>query len=169
MSGSIARPTFNEAAQLLTAIRDFFDRHIVDRADDSQALAEQRARLAAAALLVEVVRSDAHFSEVERRAVLDSVQRKFALKPDEARQLLELAESAAHDATDLYQFTSRINAAFAPERKARLIEELWRIAYADAVLHKYEEHLIRRIADLLHVPHSTYIAAKLRVVESARK
>lgn len=154
---------------MLTAIRNFFDQHIAGRPDEPETTAEKRAHVAAAALLVEVVRSDEHFSEAERQAVLESVQRKFGLSPEEALQLLVLAESEARDAHDLYQFTSNINATFPPERKARLIEELWRAAYADAVLHKYEEHLIRRVADLLHVPHSTFIAAKLRVLAALER
>ena len=56
--------------------------------------------------------------------------------------------------------------AYSPEEKIRLIELLWQIAYANESLHKYEEHLVRKIADLLHVPHKAYIAAKFRANES---
>jgi uncharacterized tellurite resistance protein B-like protein len=150
---------------MLTALRNFFEQHLADRPQDAAANAEQRARLAAAALLVEVVRSDDQIADIERRAVLESVQRRFDLAADEARKLLELAEAESREAHDLHQFTAQINASFTPERKVRLIEELWRAAYADTVLHKYEEHLIRRVADLLHVPHSAFIAAKLRVLD----
>jgi uncharacterized tellurite resistance protein B-like protein len=153
---------------VLNALRTFFDRHIAAQPEESQADAEHRARVAAAALLVEVVRSDQLFSEEERAHALDAVQRKFGLAPAEARELLALAETQAQDATDLHQFTSKINGSFSPERKVRLIEELWRVAYADTVLNKHEEHLIRRIADLLHVRHSDYIAAKLRVLSAVK-
>jgi uncharacterized tellurite resistance protein B-like protein len=148
---------------MLTAIRQFFEQHIAERAEDSHVDAEKRARTAAAALLVEVVRSDASFSPTERAAVLASIQRRFRLSADEARELLALAESESRDAHDLFQFTSRINAVFSVERKARLLEELWRAAYADGQLHVYEEHLIRRLSELLHLPHSAFIRAKLRV------
>ena len=148
---------------MLTALRNFFDQHIATRPDDSPQAAEERARVAAAALLVEVVRSDDDFSEAERQAVLQAAQRKFGLGGAESTQLMQLAEAQAEDAHDLFQFTSQINQVFGAEQKARLIEELWRVAYADEVLHCYEEHIIRRIADLLYVPHSTFIAAKLKV------
>jgi uncharacterized tellurite resistance protein B-like protein len=115
-------------------------------------------------LLVEVARSDQNFSAAEREAVLGSVQRKFRLSAAEARQLIELAEAQSLAAHDLYQFTSQIDATFSLDQKLRLLEELWRAAYSDAVLHEYEEHLIRRIADLLHLSHSQFIAAKLRVL-----
>ena len=156
--------TEDRTLAMLTAIRNFFDAHIAARPDEPQATAERRAQIAAAVLLVEVARSDQNFSDAERHAVLGSVQHKFGLSPAEAQQLLALAEAESRDAHDLYQFTSRIDATFPPERKIRLIEELWRAAYSDSVLHEHEEHLIRRVTDLLHLSHSQFIAAKLRVL-----
>ena len=152
---------------MLTAIRHFFDQHIAAHPDESEAITERRAQIAAAVLLVEVARSDQNFSDAERQAVLGSVQRKFDLSPAQAQELLALAEAESRDAVDIYQFTSQIDATFTPERKVRLIEELWRAAYSDSVLHEYEEHLIRRVADLLHLSHSQFIAAKLRVLAKA--
>lgn len=151
---------------MLSAIRKFFNQHIAVQADDSAAKSEDRASVAAAALLVEVVRADDHFSADERQAVLGAVQRKFGLHAEEAQRLLQLAEAEAGDAHDTYQFTAKINAGFSPEQKLQLIEELWRVAYADADLHRHEEHLIRRVAELLHVSHKAFILAKLRVQES---
>ncbi len=147
---------------MLQALRRFFDREIAARPDESPAAVEKRTNLAAAALLVEVVRGDERMTPTERRSILDSVQRKFSLDADAARQLLDLAELESREAHDLHQFTSQINASFSEERKLQLVEELWRVAYADDVLQDYEVHLIRRVADLLHVRHSSSIAAKLR-------
>jgi uncharacterized tellurite resistance protein B-like protein len=152
---------------MLKALRTFFDQHIAAQPHETHANAERRAQIAAAVLLVEVARSDQNFSDAERQAVLGSVQRKFGLSPAEAEQLLALAELESHAAHDIYQFTSQIDATFQVERKVRLVEELWRAAYSDAVLHEYEEHLIRRVADLLHLSHSQFIAAKLRVLDEA--
>ena len=118
--------------------------------------------LAVAALLVEVLRADFDVSGDERRHVLGSLQRLLDLDPAACDELLELAERHIDRSHDLYQFTSAINRSYSPEDKQRLLEELWRVAHADERLHKYEEHLIRRIADLLHVRHSEFIATKLR-------
>jgi uncharacterized tellurite resistance protein B-like protein len=149
---------------MLTTLRNFFDQHIAPKPDEPAGSAERRAQIAAAVLLVEVARSDHDFSEAERQTVLGSVQRKFDLSDAEAKELLELAESKSHDAHDIFQFTSKIEAAFSVDQKVRLIEELWRAAYSDAKLHEYEEHLIRRVADMLHLSHSQFIGAKLRVL-----
>ncbi|MEZ5515086.1 MAG: TerB family tellurite resistance protein [Steroidobacteraceae bacterium] len=147
---------------MLAAVKSFFEREIAARPAESPAAALHRAHLAAAALLVEVVRSDERMSPTERQSILDSVQRKFSLTGDEARQLLELAELESREAHDLHQFTSQINNSFSEARKTQLLEELWRVAYADQALQDYEEHLIRRVADLLHLRHATFIATKLR-------
>ena len=154
---------------MLGSIRKFFREHIApDPAADAE-VARSRARLAAAALLVEVVRSDHEIGAAERAAVIDSAGRKFGLDAAESRTLVELAEAEAKDAHDLYQFTSLINASFTAAQKAQLVEELWRVAWADDVLHHYEEHVIRKVADLIHVPHSAFIAAKLRVQDARRR
>jgi uncharacterized tellurite resistance protein B-like protein len=118
--------------------------------------------LAVAALLVEVLRADFGVSDDERRHVLGSLARLLELDAAACDELLALAEQHIDHSHDLYQFTSVINRTWSPQSKQRLLEELWRVAHADEQLHKYEEHLIRRIADLLHVPHSEFIAAKLR-------
>jgi uncharacterized tellurite resistance protein B-like protein len=147
---------------MLNAIRNFFDRHIAAQPQETKAAAERRMQVAAAVLLIEVARSDHNFSDTERQAVLESVRRKFGLDASQAQEVLALAEAESHDAHDIYQFTSTIDATFTLEQKLRLIEELWRAAYSDSKVHEYEEHLIRRVCDLLHLSHSQFIAAKLR-------
>lgn len=150
---------------MLKALRNFFDQHIASHAGESAAAAERRVQVAAAVLLIEVARSDENFSDIERQAVLESVQRKFSFGPAQAQEIVALAEAQSREAHDLYQFTSQIDATFSLEKKLRLIEELWRAAYSDSVLHEHEEHLIRRVADLLHLSHSQFISAKLRVLD----
>jgi uncharacterized tellurite resistance protein B-like protein len=154
---------------MLTSLRNFFDRHIAAQPDEPEANAERRVQIAAAVLLIEVARSDHDFSDAERQAVLGSVQKKFGLSTDEAQELIALAEAESREAHDIYQFTSKIDATFSPDQKVRLIEELWRAAYSDSTLHEYEEHLIRRVTDMLHLSHSQFIAAKLRVLSGGPK
>ena len=133
-------------------------------ADDEHLL-----QLATAVMLVEVMRSDATFHDDERLAVLAALRDKFDLSDDEAARLAELAETTAHAATDLYAFTSRINERFDMPRKLRMIEHMWRVAYADGHLSAHERHVLWRIADLLHVPQGAYVHALLRAEESARR
>jgi len=145
---------------MLKAIRQFFDQHIGQAAapqDDAH-----RLHLATAALLVEVVRTDRDISTPERDAVLQAVGERFGLSLVEAATLAELAEQEAQRATDYYQFTSLINSQFSPQQKVQVIEMMWRAAYADGRLSAHEQHVLSKVADLLHVPHGDYIAAKMR-------
>jgi uncharacterized tellurite resistance protein B-like protein len=118
--------------------------------------------LAVAALLVEVLRADYDVGPAERQQVVNSVATLLDLQPAATQALVEEAERQIDRSHDLYQFTSQINRSFSEAEKVRLLEALWRVADADSAIHKYEEHLIRRVADLLHVPHAGFIAAKLR-------
>ena len=124
--------------------------------------------VATAALLVEVMRADYEVRSEERDAVLRALEAAFDdLSPDETRELLERAEERADDATSLYEFTQHVNRQLDHEQKAHVVELLWRVAYADGDLDKYEEHLVRRIADLIHVPHSVFIRMKHKVAPDA--
>ncbi|MGH8606655.1 MAG: TerB family tellurite resistance protein [Gammaproteobacteria bacterium] len=148
---------------MLNAIKTFFEEHITPGRSDSQQDEEHRLQVAVAAVLAEVVRMDEQIAEGERAQVLASIAEKFDLDAEEAEAVTTLAEEEAKAATDFYQFTSQIKRAFSPEQKVKLIEHMWRVAYADGTLHKYEDHLIRKIAELIYVPHKELIAAKLRV------
>ena len=79
---------------------------------------------------------------------------------DELEILLKLALEEKHAAIDYHQFTSLINQHYSQEQKIKLIEMLWQLAYADHTIDKFEEHLIRKLAELLHVPHKHFIQAK---------
>ncbi len=128
---------------------------------------EQLVELAGAALMVEVIAADYQQQPAERQALLAAVERQFGLDATQAQQLLERAQLAHGRATDYFRFTSDINDHCTPEQKVLLIEGLWRVAYADGELHPYEEHVIRRVADLIHLTHFDFIAAKHRVEAGA--
>lgn len=149
---------------MLRSIKRFFDDRLVFEDRDSAADSEHVLRLAVAALLLEVGESDYQDHPAERVAVMDAVKNHFGLDQEEADALIDLAETERAEATDYFQFTSLINRTYDLEQKKRVIEILWKVAFADDVLHKYEEHLIRRLAELLHLPHRDFIAAKHRVL-----
>lgn len=140
------------------------ERFGVATVDDEDA-GESR-NLAVAALLVEVLRADYDSSPAERRQVLESAAQLLQLDPGRCEALLAGAERQVDGAHDLHQFTSELNRSLSHTEKLDLVEQLWRVARADEVVHKYEEHMIRRVADLLHVSHREFIAAKLRASPS---
>jgi uncharacterized tellurite resistance protein B-like protein len=151
---------------MLEAIRDFFEKHI--DAPAAQGDGRRPIQVATAALLVEVVRLGGAIKPAERAVVLRAVRARFGLDEDGAEALIRLAEDQAREATDYYQFTSLINKRFSQAQKQQVIELMWQVAYADDELSAYEQHVIRKIADLLYVPHRAYIAAKLRARDAPR-
>jgi len=115
------------------------------------------------ALLIEMTIMDDNNAAIERQMVLSLVEKGFELTPAEAETLVNEAEQQAKHATDYFQFTSIINKNCTLEQKVQLIESLWKVAYADGKLNPEEEYLVRKIADLLYVPHLDFIMAKNRV------
>jgi uncharacterized tellurite resistance protein B-like protein len=130
--------------------------------EGAQALGDARAlQLATAVLLVEVMRCDSNFATSERAATEKALRSTFALSDAELARLMAQAEQTAQGANDYFHFTSAMNDQFSQPQKIQVIELMWRVAYADGVLDENEQHLISKIAGLLHVTHGEYIAAKL--------
>ena len=152
---------------MLKTLKDLFDSLLPPAAEQPAAAAEHTLQLATAVMLVEVMRADPSFHAKERQAVLAALCEKFALTPDEAARLAELAEATAKQATDLFGFTSHINDRFDMPQKLRMIEHMWRVAYADGHLSAHERHVLWRVADLLHVPQGAYVHARLRAEREA--
>jgi uncharacterized tellurite resistance protein B-like protein len=152
---------------MLKSLRALYDSLAPPPADAPPEAAEHALQLATAVMLVEVMRADASFHPGEREAVQAALRDRFALAADEAARLAELADTAAHGATDLFTFTSRINEGFDMAQKLRMIEHMWRVAYADGHLAAHERHVLWRVADLLHVPQGAYVHARLRAQEEA--
>jgi uncharacterized tellurite resistance protein B-like protein len=148
--------------RMLKAIKQFFENNIGPIEGQNQD-SEHRLRVATAALLVEIARADFHIEDQEMDQIAASLKGKFALTEQEVKELLALATQEAKQAISYYEFTSLINKGFSFEQKIKVIELLWQVAYADDYLQKYEEALIRKISDLLYIPHSDFIAAKHRV------
>jgi uncharacterized tellurite resistance protein B-like protein len=143
----------------LTALFDnAFARDNVDTAAREHAL-----RVATALLLIEVARADYADDLAEDAAMLASLKQFFAIDDAAAALLLEEARSTADQAVELQQFTRRLHEQLSTAEKLRVIEMLWQVALADRRLDKHEDHLVRRIAELMYVPHSELIRIRNRV------
>ena len=141
---------------MISNIKQFFASEITDPGGNEK----HQQNLAAASLMVEVMVIDRDISDKELTAIKNIIEDQFNLKNNEIEKLLELAKDEVSEATSLYQFTRLINDQFDQKKKNDLISNLWQIAFADNVLDKHEEAIIRRIADLIHVSHSDFIKTK---------
>ncbi len=153
---------------MLKSFKEFFTTFVAPAGDKPEVPAEHALQVAAAALLVEMMRVDRVVSETEQQAVLGLLERRFGLTAEETAALVDLAAREAQESTGDYAFTSLINKGFSAEQKVHLIEMMWQIAYIDGHLDAHENHLMRKIADLLHVGHGDYALAKQRGREKAR-
>lgn len=145
---------------MIGTIREFFTVRIVKAEREEPSLA-----LATAALLIEVSRADFDVSDEERAAIQQQVRESFGLEEEETREIVALAEEEVSRAVSLYEFTRLVDKTFTPEQKRHIIGLLWDVAFSDERLEMREEHLIRKIATLLHVPHESFIAEKIAARE----
>lgn len=147
---------------MISAIRQFFDDNLkAGEAENHDT--ERRVQLACAALLIELMKTDARIDERETETLTRVLGSTFGLGQETLRELVRLADDEANNATSLYEFTSLINSEYEYEDKLKLIENMWRIAFADGELDKYEDHLIRKTSELIYVRHSDFIQTKLKV------
>ncbi|HMK49034.1 MAG TPA: TerB family tellurite resistance protein [Thermodesulfovibrionales bacterium] len=150
---------------MVITVKKFLEKYINPLPEGSGGISDRSLKIATAALLLEMMRADARVTEDERSAVMKTVMSRFNLTREESDDLLQFAEQEIRKATGYYEFTSLINKGLAYGQKVKVIESLWEIAFADRCLDKYEEHMVRKIADLIYVEHKDFIEAKLRVKE----
>ncbi len=149
---------------MLNAIKSFFNTHLATTSDPVSN--EHQVRLAAAALMMEVARADFQIDASELAHIERILVETLRLDADEVAELVRLAEQESHDATSMHAFTRLVNDRYAHDDKVELFLHLWRVAYADGRLDKYEEYTLRKIADLLYLPHRDFIQTKHRALES---
>ena len=147
---------------MLSSFKKFFDSKIANTEEEIYS-SVKKVDLACAALLIEVINSDHELDERESKQFIETLREGLSLSEEELGELVKLAESEANQATSLYEFTRLINDEYDYKEKVELIENMWKIAFSDEQLDKYEEHLIRKISDLIYVSHSDFIKTKLNV------
>jgi uncharacterized tellurite resistance protein B-like protein len=145
---------------MLKTIKGFFESKLVPATAEELESGNLKTDLASACLLIEVMKSDHELDDREAAEFIEILQKQLDISDEDLADLVTLAEAEAKQATSLYEFTSLINAGYDYENKLALIENMWRVAYADERLDKYEEHLIRKISDLIYVSHRDFIRTK---------
>ena len=116
--------------------------------------------LASAALLIEVARADFEITPEELARLISLLATTFDMSPEDVELVTQQASDQVENAVSLHDFTRVINEHCSPEERNELIGLMWEVAAADGDLSKYEDHLIRRVADLLYVPHQEFIRLK---------
>lgn len=143
---------------MLDALKKLF----ADDTEKSQ-ISESDYRVAAAALLLHAAAIDGSLSEKERARLRALVKERFQLDDAGTDELLDAATVAERQAIDLYRFTERLNRVLDAPGRARMVEMMWQVVFADGAITEFEDNLIWRAADLLHVSREERIALRERV------
>jgi len=145
---------------MLKGIRDFFNSQLASTNESAEDRSEQEIQLATAVLLIELAKIDLSLDEKEWLIIVETLNKNFNLPAETLEELVRLANEQLQEATDLFQFTQLVNEHFSYKEKLSLLETMWRVAFADGHLDRYEDYLIRKVAGLIHVPHSDFIKTK---------
>lgn len=149
---------------MLTKITTFFsERMLIQEVD--QRSRQRSIETAVAALLIEVSRADHELSAEEQASIKATLTSQFDFSTDDFEQLYALAEAEVEEAISLYQFTQLVNQQYSHADKLSLIASMWKVAFADGEIDKYEDYLIRKVAELIYVSHGDFIKQKLLVSE----
>ena len=151
---------------MILRIKKYFESRLLISTTECQSDIDGKLKLGCAVLMLEMVHVDGELHENEAQKIRHLLQRQFDINESETEELLSIAHEEKTSATDYYQFTTLINQHYSQQQKITLVEQLWHIAYADDSIDKFEEHLVRRLAELLHVPHRHFIQSKHRAADS---
>jgi len=124
------------------------------REAENEADREHALRVTTAALMIEVARADFREDVAENERIFEALKQHFSLQPAEVELIMEQAATEVDEAVSLYEFTRMINDQLGPDDKSQLVRLMWQIGFADNHIHRYEENLIRKVAELLYVPPS---------------
>lgn len=140
---------------------EWFKSFFLNNNNPDEPSAEHQARIAAVALMHEVVRADGEHKDEELSALTSKLIERWQLSDDEASSLLQAARHAAEQAVDYHQLVHTLRHALDTKQRKTLIIDMWNIAHADNHVDPLEEHVIRKVADLLYISHSHFIFGKL--------
>lgn len=151
---------------LVDTIEEFFEGNLAAGAADP--VADQQLQLATAVLLLEVARCDFDTRSDEFQAVTKAVRDVLGIDDEAAETVVRVAEEEVRESRRLYRFTELIDQKYSAEEKKLVVQYLWQVSFADAQLLASEEYIVRKIADLLHVPLADFLAAKIAARDAFR-
>lgn len=129
--------------------------------DDPETIEPMDISHAAAALMVEIMAADDQWDDEEAAEIARLLQTELSVPADKVSEILTEAKERRNNASDLYQFTRVVNEHYSYDQKYSLMVQLWRVAYVDGQIDRYEEHSLRKLSELLHLAHSQFIRAKI--------
>lgn len=148
---------------MLNKLIAFFNNELHTSTEENKA---EQLQQACAVLLIEVSKADYEECDNEREAIRASLSNWFELSDIKLNELIELGKDQSKESTSMYPFVKLLNENYQYEQKVELLSKMWQVAYADDEISKYEDFIIRKLADLLHISHSDFIRTKLQEIDA---
>ena len=142
---------------ILEALKNLFE----DKSTLEETAEDEGLGIAAGVLMLEIARADDEIDDLEKEVVIEGVKNILHLTNHEISEIFQKVITVVEESVSFFEFTSLINDSCSREEKYNLLVILWKVAYADGQLDKYEEYYIRKIKDLLYLSQSDFIKAKL--------
>lgn len=151
---------------MIKQLKALFDSALDGESAGEEISETEQLQVASAILLLEVARTDHEITDDELANIRRAIQSKFELSTEATAALMDDATSQIDDVIDFHQFTSSLNERFELRQKCQLIEYMWLVALSDGQLDAYEDHFIRKIADLLYLRPTELLSARERAKQS---
>jgi uncharacterized tellurite resistance protein B-like protein len=152
---------------MIESIKNFWSLAFPEKTEDA-ADREHGLNMIAAALMVEVARADFREDVVESERIFELLKHEFRLSPEETELLMNRATQEVDEAVSLYDFTRVMNDKLSEQEKRRVLRLMWQVAFVDQHLHRYEDHLIRKVAELVYVPTVEMLRLRHEAEEESR-
>lgn len=127
---------------------------------------EKQIMIATAVLFLEMAYADFEIVMEEEKRLIKILHKLFQLNPDEIDELIEAAKESRDKRNDIWKFTNLLKSQFDHEQKIGIMENMWRLIFADGHVDRYEDALIRKLTTLLGLEHGDMIQAKIKVKNS---
>jgi uncharacterized tellurite resistance protein B-like protein len=140
-------------------LRDIF---FTQEGGQTAAETSRRIQVATAVILLEVANSDDEFTDAERKSIVEILKDNFDLGNEEVQELISVSDEKRKGSIDIWHFANVINENYSDGEKYTIMENIWKVIYSDGRLDKYEDHVVHKLATILHIPHKKMIEAKLK-------
>ena len=151
---------------ILSNLKKNLEKLLTVEDDIAQGDSPQVTSIAAAALLLEAAHADNELDDAELKQIELSLTKNLGVDPENIKETMRSAQEQLDHATCLHEMTKIVNQNWTVRDKISLIESMWKVVLSDQHLDAHEQHLMRKMKGLLHIPQTEYIAAKLRARET---
>ena len=150
---------------MLQSIKKYLTR-VTTNQDEELPFNQGDERLATAALMYHLIAVDGHVDQSEKDALRTVLKKNFEIEEDDLNELIDQAKKRDEEAVDLYEFTSVLKRKLDYNERLNLMDMLWKMVFADGVLHEFEDNIIWRVSELLGVSKRDRITIRNRVAKN---